>query len=93
MSKSITDLKMEYYSRQPYVTSHTIVEIFGKASIESWDGALALIDAFIELNEETGEYPSIDLELYLVIKEYWSKGLGNDLLKLDKFLAMVKLNK
>ena len=93
MTESIDVLKEELSLRQPYVSGATIVEIFGKAAYESWEGALALIDAYLELEEKTGEHPKkayINDELYLVLKSYWSKDLGDNIIKLDNFLSKVK---
>jgi hypothetical protein len=71
------------------------IEMFGKAAMRSWEGAEALIDAYMELEEKSGECPSlnfVDERMYLRIKGYWSNDLSMECLnKLDVFLS--RLNK
>ncbi|MCL6417813.1 hypothetical protein MIB92_19345 [Aestuariirhabdus sp. Z084] len=93
MAEDIDVLKSKLMKRQPNVSGAIIVEIFGGAAYESWAGALALIEAYLELEEMTGEPPNkahINDELYLVLKSYWSADLGDDLIKLDSFLGKVR---
>ena len=54
MAENVEAHKVEFDNRQPYVSSDTIVEIFGKAAYKSWEGASALIDAYLELEEKLG---------------------------------------
>ena len=76
-------------------SGRVVIEIFGKAAMRSWEGAEALIDAYMELEEKTGESPSrnyIDEIMYLKIKDYWSNDISMEQLnKLDVFLS--RLNK
>ena len=75
----------------PAVSGRVVVEIFRDAALSSWAGAEALIDAYMELEEKTGEGPSrkyVDEEMYLRIKEYWGNELDpQQLNKLDIFLS------
>ncbi len=75
------------------MSGSTVIEIFGDAALQSWEGAEALIDAFLELEERTGEAPSINSindVVYLKLKEYWGRTITvEQLKKLDHFLSRV----
>ena len=89
----IESLKKELSDLGPKVSGATIVQKFEGVAFESWEGAEALIDAYLELTENTGEIPSIEIignELYLVIKAYWNENLEiKKLAKLDSFLSSI----
>ena len=57
--------------------------------MQSWNGAEALIDAYLDMEEKTGECSyriHINELMYLTIKGYWCDELSIDKLeKLDKF--------
>ena len=95
MSESIAHLKNKWSECLDIASGRVVMEIFGNAAMESWEGAEALIDAYFELEEKTGESPSrkyIDEVMYFKIKDYWCNDLSMEQLrKLDVFLS--RLNK
>lgn len=95
MNEVITQLKSKWSESWNIASGRVVIEIFGKAAMESWEGAEALIDAYLELEEETGESPSrnfIDDVIYFKLKDYWNNELSVEQLnKLDTFLS--RLNK
>jgi hypothetical protein len=88
-------LKNKWSKSRDIASGRVVIELFGKIAMELWEGAEALIDAYLELEEETGESPSrnyIDNVMYFKIKGYWSDELSVEQLnKLDTFLS--RLNK
>ena len=91
MCPNITELKKNWLEKSDLASGKLIIEIFGDAAMESWEGAEALIDAYLELEELTGEGPSMSYIgdiLYFKIKGYWGEELSIDQLnKLDRFLS------
>ena len=91
MTISIEKLKDKWKEQSHLVSGMKVVEVFGDAAMESWDGAEALIDAYLELEEQTGECSyrqDISDLMYLKIKDYWSEELSiEQLYKLDRFLS------
>lgn len=91
MTIPIEKLKDKWKEQSHLASGMKIVEVFGDAAMESWDGAEALIDAYLELEAQTGESSyrqNISDLMYLKIKDYWSEGLSIEQLdKLDRFLS------
>jgi len=89
----IDKLKKQWSDKWPAVSGNDVINIFEKAALESWVGAEALIDAYLELEEKTGEAPSrayVTDKLYFTLKGYWSEKLNPEQLnKLDRFLAKI----
>jgi hypothetical protein len=89
----IVILKKQWKDKWPAVSGNDVINIFEKAALESWLGAEALIDAYLELEEKTGEAPSrtyVTEKLYFTLKGYWSEKLNPEQLnKLDRFLAKI----
>ena len=70
MNEAIAQLKNRWSESWDIASGRVVIEIFGKAAMESWEGAEALIDAYLELEEKTGESPSrnyIDDVMYFTI--------------------------
>lgn len=91
MTTKVSELKREWERLKPIGSGCTIVEIFGNAAMHSWEGAEALMDAYTELEQETGEAPNrknISDALYFKLKEYWGNNrTAEELSKLDKFIS------
>lgn len=91
MCPNITELKKNWLEKSDFASGKLIIEIFGDAAMESWEGAEALIDAYLDLEEHTGERPSMNYIsdiLYLRVKGYWGEELSiGQLDKLDRFLS------
>ena len=89
----IEKLKKQWSDKWPVVSGGDVISIFEKAALESWLGAEALIDAYLELEEKSGEAPSrayVTDNLYFALKGYWSENLNPEQLdKLDRFLAKI----
>lgn len=91
MTIQIEKLKDKWKEQSHLASGMKVVEVFGDAAMESWEGAEALIDAYLELEEQTGESSyrqNISDLMYFKIKEYWSEELSVEQLdKLDRFLS------
>jgi hypothetical protein len=94
MSVEISQLDIEWNRSKPKASGQTVVNIYGAAAMQTWEGAEALIDAYTELENDTGEDPNrsyINDALYFKLKEYWnSNRTTKELNKLDEFIS--KLN-
>ena len=91
----IEKLKKQWSEKWPAVSGKDVINIFEKSALESWSGAEALIDAYLELEEKTGEAPpkaNVTDKLYFTLKGYWNEKLKPEQLnKLDRFLSKITL--
>ena len=94
MTLKVSDLKLEWERLKPIGSGYKIIEIFGDAAMHCWEGAEALIDAYLELEHDTGERPNrknINDTLYFQLKEYWGNNrIVEELKKLDEFISRIK---